>query len=653
VNEDTTDWWHHAAEYLTDAAIRHALKPDQATAGWLRAHSLSIARRPVDDWVGPPFRDHQNVPPAGNLETAHLSWAIAIVLDLAPGIFTEPECDELNGTLREKGAALCLRWMDRAGHINNWRCILTAGIAVAAAVLDDKKMMSRAAREYELCSDLFQADGSYAESIQYGNYACMGLVLTREALIRRDAGLAGELPMSPWVQKPRWDAQALFYLKPLAKWGSRPRPRTANFNDSGALYRASADVLLHIATRGKESFPKEAGLARWLFDKLYLPCLEAPPHDRASFGFVPDFGFLSVVLLPQAADALSPSSLGLPLLEAFDAGDVYARDAQPDAGGRTVLAARTGGKALRSVAHLHGDQNSFILVHNNERLLVDPGHSCYRNLLHDMETSSAVHNTCTFEISSDAKTSQEQQRIVLQQQGLPRRVLVRSPKGVLMNGAPIEPGARRLVCQRSKNVTVIASECASRYGKPLGEFTRFWFLCGSHVLFVFDSISAEKPIHTTWNWLLNNNDGALNLKLFPPDRLVARRGNSALKLFHLAGGKIGGPFNAHIHDAYHPKPAQLGEGQAGSGLLLRWTAAAPAVRCEGLHAICMDDPGAITGWHFHARGNGASLDMSERGESWELELIKSGDEISQFNITESISGEKHTLIREASHWCMR
>lgn len=40
---------------------------------------------------------------------------------------------------------------------------------------------------------------------------------------------------------------------------------------------------------------------------------------------------------------------------------------------------------------------------------------------------------------------------------------------------------------------------------------------------------------------------------------------------HLGGDAMGGLTYAHIHDAYHPLPDQLGEGRPGSGLLMSWT----------------------------------------------------------------------------------
>src|SRR5690606_20662475 len=337
-----------------------------------------------------------------------------------------------------------------------------------------------------------------------------------------------------------------------------PRPRSANFNDSAALHRPSGDLLLHIAARARDALPAEAGLARWLFDTLYTPAFEQSPHDLATFGFVNDFGFLAFPLLPQAAAALVPDAAGLGTLEAFSCGDVLARDAWPENGGRTILAVHGGGDLLHGPGHLHGDLNSFILVHNRERLLLDPGHSCYRNLIHDLEGSSLTHNTCTFaiEAAGDGPALQEDllKGHVLQQS---RQLKRHFDPATGVSGPPVDRGGRRLLCAREGDVTAIASDAAALYGKPIAEFTRFWFLCGTHALFIVDRIVADRPVKTSWSWLLNNRDDQLDLKLVRPDRLVARRGHAGMKLFHLGGGTLQEPLHAYVHDAYHPRTNQL------------------------------------------------------------------------------------------------
>ncbi len=613
IDKDTTvDWWHLIAEYLTDAAMAWALKPGKHLEVWLRDTTLSVARRPVDDWVGPDFRNHSIEPPQGNLETGHIALALAVVLDLAGDIFSQEERDEIASALEEKGMALCRRWLDNQNSLTNWRCILLMGYSVPAAVLNDVDALDYAAKAFAQCVDLFQPDGSYGESLQYGNYAMTGLVHTREALVRRRPELDDSLPLAPYCFKPRWDAASFFYAKPLSGWGAHPRPRCANFGDSAAIYQPSADNLLHIAVRDRKRHPEAAGLARWLFDRDYLPCIERTPHDRASFGFVNHFGFLTLPLLPQAAPPVTPEDAGLSNLETFSCGNVLARHRW---GGRTVLAARTGGEPLHAVAHLHGDLNSFILVHNEERLLADPGHACYRNLIHELETSTLSHNTCTFTVEepSEVTTPRIQQgkdgRRKLNAEGQP--------------DAPVDHGARLLLAERQGDVTAIASEAARLYGPPIGRFTRLWLLCDEHVLFVVDFILAYEPVKTTWSWLLNNRDDGLHLKLVRPDRLVARRGNAGMKLFHLGGGDMQTPLNGYIHDAYHPLPNQLGEGKPGSGLLLRWEEKAATTKSATVHAICLDTPGSIAGWHLKKEeGFAAVIECPEGVRHWKLALTE-------------------------------
>ncbi|AHF93125.1 hypothetical protein OPIT5_25810 [Opitutaceae bacterium TAV5] len=660
--ETTTDWWHFVGEYITDAAMVHALKPSPALDAWLRANTLAIARRPVADWVGPAFRNHTKNPPIGHLETAHLSWAVAAALDLAGDIFTEAERNELTTTLRDTAIPLCQRWLDDGNHLANWRCVLNAGVATAAAVIGDTAALDRAAAEFHRCVDVFQPDGSYGESLQYGNYAAYTLMLAREALTRHTPALDATLPLAPYALKPRWDAASHFYTKPLSDWGSYPRPRAANFNDSAALYRASADLLLHIATRAKEKHPAEAGLARWLFDTHYTPCIEQPPHDQATFGFVNDFGFLTLSLLPAALATapLAPSApeAGIDLAAGFSCGDVLARDAWPENGGRTILAVHGAPDPLHGPGHLHGDLNSFILVHNRERLLVDPGHSCYRNLIHELEARTNTHNTCTFTVASGAGVPpatpdlklQEDQHLnrELEQTRTARRLFDRATgkaDAPVTRGGRSSGNERRTLLARAGRVTAIASEAAALYGAPLTEFTRLWLLCGTHALFVIDRIRADVPVTTTWHWLLNNRDNALDLKLVRPDRLVARRGNAGMKLFHCAGGNMMAyPMYSYVHDAYHPLPNQLGEGKPGSGLLVRWTDKTPATDRLAVHAICVDDPGATAGWHLKTPApDTTALESPGATETWTLTHA----DPARLVLTEKTTGETHTVTRSS------
>lgn len=628
----TSDWWLYTAENLTDAAIVFAIKPSSILAAWLRDAALSVVRRPIDDWIGSPYCRPGTAAPIANLETAHLSWSLAIVYDLARDVFTEEEQEELRHALQEKGLALCRKWLEACKSPSSAFCVMLAGVAVPAAVLADEATMATSAELYRKCLTLFQADGSFGESLQYSNYALSGLMLTREALTRRNAAYADELPLEPYVFKPRWDAASLLYCKPLSGLSAYPIPRSVNFGDSAAIYRASADNLLYLAVRARHSHPEMAGLARWLFDALYLPCNEALPTDRSSFGLINHYGFMTVVLLPQAAQALSPEEIGMAPLQTFECGNVIARNSLE---GRTILATRTGGVPLNSVCHTHGDFNSFILTHNRERIFADPGQACFRNLTHKLETASLTHNTCTFDASNHTAESNGYPTS-LEQHIAERRTM--ETLGEL--GNPVDLGARLLLSERKGDVTIIASEAGMRYAKPLESFLRVWLLCGEHVLFVVDFIRASQPVRTTWSWLLNNRDGALSLKTVPQDRLVARRGNAGMKLFHIGHGRLLEPVYSFIHDASHPKPGQPTEGVPGSGILVCLSETSASKTSVATHAICLDSPGRIAGWHLKQEaGYTAVIEDPSHELIWKLSV--SGD-TRQIDLLEIHTGRSTT-----------
>jgi len=611
-SETTVDWWHCAAEYLTDAAFVTASSPEPAIGDWLRLAALGIARADDQAWVGPSFRDHETQPLVGNLETAHLSWGLAVTLDLAPQVFTEGERLELAAALRDRAIPLCRRWLEKNTIVANWRCVLTAGLAVPAAVLNDRAAMAEAVRHYQIAAQAFQSDGSYGESLQYANYAGFHLMLAWEALVRRDPALADELPLLPHNRWVRWAACSHFYQKPLGgKWGCLDRPRAANFGDSAAIFRPTADVLLHVAARTADLEPQTAGVARWLFDELYLQRPRQGPWDRASFGFVNHFGFLTLPLLAKTEAPLAPAAAGLPELASFGNGDVLARDAWA---GRTILAVRTGGsEPLACSGHLHGDLNSFILAHNRERLLVDGGHSCYRGLVHGIEIATGCHNTCTFSAAPAGFGLQEDRGGGVLQQHAPSRRLLDST-GQPQPAAP--RATRQLLAARAGDVSAIASDAAAAYGPSLREFTRVWLLARSNVLFVVDFIVTTQPMRTTWHWLLNNRDDDLDLRLVRPDRLVMRRGAVGMKLFHFGPGRLANVAHGYVHDAYHPKPAQLGEGHSGSGTLVNFVEPSPATQRCAVHTFAFDTAGGVTNWHLR-NGDGA-VTLEDQSESWSL-----------------------------------
>lgn len=120
-----------------------------------------------------------------------------------------------------------------------------------------------------------------------------------------------------------------------------------------------------------------------------------------------------------------------------------------------------------------------------------------------------------------------------------------------------------------------------------------------------------------------------------------------MKLFHLGAGRMSPPLNAYIHDAYHPLPNQLGEGAIGTGSLVRWTE--PKAACERTigHAICVDDYGAVAGWHLRTEKNIHEL-AAQNGETWRLEL----NETSPILITEESEAITYQLAEQEGEWTL-
>jgi hypothetical protein len=618
---DTQEWWHLVEETVADAAMVHAVEPAEPLSNWLRDVVLSIVRRPARDWVGPWFRDHARNPPEAQLETAHVARAVAVSLDLAAELFNRVEQDEIRSCLSERVIPMSLRYLEREEQMHNHWCIIASGLAVAAAVTGDRDALVRAGDAYAIYCQAYQPDGTYAESLQYGNYATLNMMTAYESIRRFDATMCKALPPIPYVGIARWAAHAHLYLKPLSGWGAAPKPRSINFGDSAAVFVPSAEVLLHIAGPANTSDPTSAALARWLYDTVVEASLDSTPGDRASFGFVNQPGWLSLPLLASARDAASPETLNEPLLHAFGCGDAIARDAWA---GKTVLAMRTGGEPMHIVSHVHGDANAIQLTHNRERLLVDPGHSCYRSLVHELEISTHTHNTCVFDV--DAPTA----RTLVQRGFENRRRLDRNTM------APVLPAfAKRLLTAESGDLRIVAADAAPRYGDPIRQFRRLIILCGSHALFVVDWVKSDTPVRTRWNWLLNNRDFSGDLKVIGRDRLIFRRGDAGMQIFHRSGSQFGGPQYAFVHDAYHPLPNQLGEGAVGSGLLVHWRDTVATTRRVAVHAVAVDDSARIESWSCAGTSKDVSLIGRDGAIGWRVHVETSSNTVTVSDTTNS------------------
>ncbi|HCD33607.1 MAG TPA: heparinase [Phycisphaerales bacterium] len=647
--DDQVDWWRVVAEYLGDAAMVYALKPSEETAVWLRDVTLSVARRSAVDWTGSSYRTLIDAPEEagtkGYLETTHIVWGLSMVLDLAADVLTAAEQQEVKAVLTDRGMPMCLKWVEATNHMANWYCVLTSGMAVAAAVLNDEHYLAKSREHLEGCSQVFQPDGSYSESLQYGNYAGYSLMMAHEALRRRDEADSAIVPVSNYAGYARWASYSFLYNKSLTGWGPSPKARSLNFNDSGAMFKPSGEFLLHIASRAAASHPTDAGLARWLFETAYGQHVAQGPHDQASFGLVADWGALTLPLLTHAADPISPSDAKLPELADFSCGDIIARD---HFGGKTVIGFHSGKDPLYGPGHLHGDLNSLILVHNDERMLVDPGHACYRNLYHGIETGTRTHNTCTFMAdNTDAVLRPMEDQIGMKT--LEQSKMTRRHRNGNVPDETADRGGRQLIAAQLDDLRVMGGEASKLYGNPLTHFGRFVILCGSNVVFVVDHIQASAPVKTHWHWLLNNRDDTLDYRYIGKDRIVARRGNTGMKLFHCAEGKPSTVSFACVHDAYHCLPNHRGEGRPGSGHLLTWGDTQKRTQLTALHAIAVDRYGPVADWHLKPDETGTSMVGLAGCVDWHIQLIEQNSIL----ISERVSGREYELLlQDSTQWTL-
>jgi hypothetical protein len=645
----TTEWWHHASEFLTDAALIHAVRPSVKSDAWLRSSILEIVRRPNADWTGPGFRGGGDGPIVGTLETAHLAWGVGLAFDMSSDLFTAAESEEIIKAIREKGLIPCKKYLDRSDFFHNWNCVLYAGFAVSAAVLEDEEAIKFANDWMPNALDHFQKDGSYGESLQYGNYAAYSVMVAHEALVRYSIskGVKKSISLDPYARMSTWSAYALLYKKPLSGWPLMDWPRSINFGDSASIFRISGDLLVHIASRAKKELPQEAGTASWLFNTLYSPN-EPGPHDLASFGFVNDYGILTVMMITDMAAPISPTEAKLPLMTAFTGGDVFTRDAW---NGSTILASRVPGIERHAAAHIHGDINSFMLVHNKERLLVDPGHTCYRELTRDLDVSSETHNTCTFEtVKTDKIRSRKLIQVMENKDGSMNRGM-KYVNDLPVGTPPIDLKGKRLITSRVGNVSVIGSDAAELYGAPLTKYARFLILCGSHTLFIVDQISSDEPVKTTWNFLLNNRDGLLDLQINRKENsITAQRGNAGILIRDNAQGGLIGPIYAMMHDAYHVLPNQeMTEGEIGSATLMRWQEPQALKDRTVVHSIAFDEPAVLKSWETSLNNNVYSIKSNDRKENWTLTVYNDGT----IDIRDVVSEKSYKVAQKEGVWSLK
>ncbi|MBE6643944.1 MAG: hypothetical protein E7612_01035 [Ruminococcaceae bacterium] len=589
-SSDTQKWWHLAWERIRDAASVYAIEPNEKLGNWVRDRIAEILHMPADEWIGPWFRKRFD-PKKANLETAHTVKAVAEAYDLCPELFSDEEKKEILSAMREYGLNACREYLCDF-KLSNWSCVIADAFAVAAVLLEDKSAIEEAIKFYNDCLPFYDSDG-YGESLQYGNYASLSLSHMRDALVRYDASLNNRVKLDSIANTIRWEISSFLYMKPLGgERGDALFPRSINFGDSAAIFRPTADVLLQIAAL----YPDKtiAALARWLFDTTYANP-EDGPDELATFGFYNHFSYVSLIYLPDAIKALSPSDAGMPLVNIYKTGTATIRDSWSDTA--TVLGAQVGYETHRVNGHRHADHNSFILAYDKERYFVDPGHCCYRLQSCRDSKTAAYHNTWTFYDEAGNRYTQKPCEAY-------------------------EPPLNKLVhYEDSGNFKIIASDCAAAYGEHFKRAERVFVTAFPHVLFIIDKIETDVPMKMVSHFALNNRDNTLKSKIVDSARLVFRRGKGGIKFFTFADE----PFElsqrwGYVHDNYHPLHNQLGQGKEGSSEIFDFTTDYKTSHLI-VHPIVLNETDEVPYWHIrHNEPNVYKIQNRGNAHSWILTI---------------------------------
>lgn len=585
---DTLKWWHLAWERLGDAAFACFLEPTAELEQFVHDATLEICEKSADEWLGPWFRKRTK-DNLGQLETAHAGVAAAISYIFCERLFSEQERKTIFDALRVKCQEPCGNFLRGRPFFNNWSMVLLNGYVTASCVLGDRKALSGAMDMYEELLSAYNTD-SYGESLQYSSYASAALCHIHEMITAYAPEFADRLRPQIYGDLMPWYAASFMYMKPLGgEWGEEILPRSLNFGDSAAIFRPSGDLLIHIAARLNGTGSPNAGLAKYLFDTTYkYPA--AGPCDRSSFAFFNNYHYLTFLLLPMAAKAITPQEAGLGLLMSFETGTIAVRDSWEKP--KLILGIQGGYQPCKMSTHRHLDQNSFILAYNGERMLIDPGHCCYRLNSQIESTYARAHSTWVFEDESGDLITQEE------------------VSGNIRDGVKAPLNTLRYI-KSAPGVNIISSDAAAAYGENFIKAERTWFIHKSNVIIIADRIETKKPVKAVANFVANNRDALTDERIFYSNRVVLRRGNTALKILPITDDRENVHMTPHwgfVHDCYHPEPNQKGQAKEGSALIYRFSTGNYSTAHMCIYALIIDEEKNIRYWHAEPEDKGYKID---------------------------------------------
>ena len=568
---DTQEWYHLVWERMADAAFAYYMEPNEKLGRWVHDRTMEIVKMPLDGWVGPWYRERNPEFQIGVLETAHITLAVCEAYENASDVFTEEEKAEIAKAVTEKGMVLCRRFAERGwcdkenAHVSNWHLVLLCGYGVAAAMFQVEEDIKYAMELEANLSSIYNKD-SYGETVQYSNYASLCLNHLHRVMV--NAGYANVEDIHPrYFDLMEWYAYSFQRMKYMESFDTEVS-RTFAFGDSANVFRPTADVLVQTAVWGKETHPVQAALASWLFYTIYSK--ETGLIDEmATFGFFNQFTYDAILRMPDMAVPKSPEELGLPLTKRFEIGHVITRDNWTAPKMQVAIAA--GYEPLNVTAHRHRDQNSFQLTLGDERMLIDPGHCCYRLVSQKKSLHETSHNGISI-LCGDKLLEQ-------------RRV-----DGNIFNKKPVY---NRLIAAETVNgITVVISDGTKLYDAPVERAVRIWLLKLPDMVMVIDDVAASEPVKLLTRFVANNRDNKLQVNDRSKHQLFLKRKGAELGI-HVVQNLVDGEENdlkliydwTYLHEYYHPLPNQKPQGKEGSALVYVWESTLEAKVHRRVHLI--------------------------------------------------------------------
>ena len=552
---DTFTYWYYARNRAMDLAMLTLLTERDDYIAAVKSYIDYLDQQDLNFWQGPEYPNrprtiHYNGETlfAGELETAQITMGLVNVYDWCYQFLDENYRQKIKRMLKEYAYPL-LRNSTRFQSekwVMNHLCVISTALLMLLLVLEDEmpveEDLNLAKHALNLWIQKTETDGSYGEAYHYWAYPmnCIFLAIWSLKQVRNE-----DLEKSPWLARAfEWAIynQVGQYKEPEY---DKKVAIAVNTYDCPMQFQMEAPEVLLFANYFKNP------LAQWYMEHYLMKDLAKP---KESLHYVwHECNSLLFALHEETTPQVSPEVYGLPTDRIFhDTGYVFFRDSWDGLSGDgkdIVLQLQSGGGG-RSRSHEHFDKNSFSLYAKGEYFIVDPGHSCYRGVIHDgYDRKTYSHNTITLDKKDQSLKFAE--------------------KGMLHDEAVQHVSTHNQAQIVGKNInnyiSYVASDGRKCYEPYLKEFTReIWFVDKRYFV-IRDRVSKDSQEGTIYSGFnFNNRDGLLDL-LAKDNQIMVKRPKADLMVQFFTNEAVDfEEEDGRLHTAYHIFPNMEVEGSKGT-----------------------------------------------------------------------------------------